>query len=263
MKNYFAKTLLLGFLFLSSCSSDDKKNTPLPPQPVVPEVLVLPTEVKIETTNLSTNITTLVSRKKYEYNGNKLSKIVNLLKADDYKEYTYAGDLISRVQEFNNNIITNYTNYFYENGKNIRKQVVNLTNKSINDYTYDYSEFDTKKIITASVKNMNLEMVVNNQSKEIYHYDAAMNLIKAEYVGQYFTPILGYTYDDKKGFDFNIVGFNKIVGEYLGPNNRIKLSSSNVSPLRDYTYEYNDKSYPSKYDDTFDGKKTTTSYTYN
>ena len=245
-------------LVLTSCSKDSAS-------PVAEEQLTTNgTLLRKVITTVGTDVIT----DEYFYNGNKLLKVVS--SNGRRYEYTYTGNLITKQDLFENNVLKSTENNQYNADQKItEKKILNYPNSKAFrcDYTYntdgtvtvkEYSgDFTTQ---TTQTVNRKIFLFSNGDVEKIEEY-VVVN-------GNPVTRINSYTYDTKNTPTNAILGYNKIkLWEVVGAsgnshNNTAIYFASTESNTTPYTvnpsYTYNSFNYPI----TADGVGATGQYFY-
>jgi hypothetical protein len=247
-------------LSLNSCSKDDSPA----PQPTPTPALVLPKKV----INTNGNKTTAT----IAYNGNKIVEINSTRTGEDSgtskRVYTYTGDLITKVTEYDNGVLSDQTDYTYENNK--LKSYVLIEEggqyKSKGVYIYNPDGTVTKESYSIDIAT---GVETNNDRDKVMTF-ANGNLVKQVELRNYYDSngVLvstskyteTYEYDTKNSPFKNILGFNIYFDdpyEMTQANNMTKRTVLQESinngqaqepstQIYTRTYEYNSNGYPIK-----------------
>ncbi|MFM2213741.1 MAG: hypothetical protein RL427_1004 [Bacteroidota bacterium] len=258
------KKILCLFAFsavlLTSCSSSDSSSTPLT------EGDVLVTKTVEHYTNDNSTVTT-----DFTYNGKKL---VSAVYSDGLAEtYTYTGDLISSIKQYDDTNTLLVEETFTYNGSGqlvtylLKDYDTNHGRKELfihnSNNTVSYSVFtgdnntQTNPIETGTIHLTNGEVA-----------QIDFNIISPSITG---TRI--YTYDTKNNPYKNITGVDKINfvnEEAIGVSHNILTdhytSTFGTNEMYTTTYTYNSLNFPlteSEFDSTGTAPSVTTEYTYN
>ncbi len=250
------KKLALAFsallLILSSCSSSDSSSSST--TDVLPKKSIY--------TDDDGTYTTL-----FTYNGNK---IVTAISDDDTSiEFTYTGDLITKIEYFEGSTLDQTDTYTYNSSNQL---VTFLRITYLDDYgdrtTYVYNSDGTISFTDYSGDSTSQTMVDRN-GKIFFENN---ELVKTEfYIGSSSTLFntLTYTYDTKNNPFKNVTGFDKTgydEGYTQGVNRNILtiLGTAFNSDDATYDYTYNSSNYPTNVLETFtfSGMTTSTQYFY-
>ncbi len=254
MKKTIAIALVaLGLqLSLNSCSKDEESTPTLTPASVLPKKIIF-TEGSSTTNSIIT------------YNGNKMVEInltfIGQESGTSKIVYTYTGDLITKLAEYDNGVLIDQTDYTYENNK--LKSYVSIEvggqYKSKGVYIYNPDGTVTKESYKIDIAtgvetkdnentiltfaNGNLVKKVNIQNQVDYAYKTTRT----------------YEYDNKSSFFKNVLGFNKLIDdEFLSQTNNITKETKLVENtyqgqaqepttyITAYEYLYNSNGYPVK-----------------
>ncbi|CAM4076095.1 MULTISPECIES: hypothetical protein [Flavobacterium] len=151
------------------------------------------------------------------YDGNKIVSFIG--STDNSKTlYTYTGDLITKIEDFDNTTLEFTTNYFYNNGKLVSMEEIEsgATQKNRTDYTYNSDG-------TVSFTNYSI-VIATNVTNTIHNgklFFANNNIIKKEVIRTNSTSTTTYLFDDKKNPAINIIGFDKLLDEDKSQKNNI------------------------------------------
>jgi filamentous hemagglutinin family protein len=256
MKKTIAIALVaLGLqLSLNSCSKDEEST----PEPTPTPALVLPKKfIFTEASYTSTSTIT--------YNGNKMVEINSTYTGEESgtskSVYTYTGDLITKVAEYENGVLSDQTDYTYENNK-LKSSIyarINGQYKSKGVYVYNPDGTVTNESYSINIAT---GVETKNNDNTILTF-ANGNLVKGvsiqnqvEYI---FKNTTTYEYDNKNSFLKNVLGFNKLIDdELLSQSNNITkktvLQESTYQGqaqepntyITAYEYVYNSNGYPVK-----------------
>ena len=189
-------------LVFTSCSKDDDSGTN------ESENILLKKTISTQGTNTEFY--------DWTYDGNK---IVSIIGNDNSKDlYTYTGDLITKLEEFDDTTLEYTTNYFYNNGKLVSMEEIEsgATQKNRTDYTYNSDG-------TVSFTRYTV-VIATNATNTIHNgklFFANNNIIKKEVIRTNSTSTITYLFDDKKNPLMNVVGFDKLFDEEMSLKNNI------------------------------------------
>ncbi|KIX21948.1 hypothetical protein SY27_04500 [Flavobacterium sp. 316] len=184
----------------------------------------------------------------WTYDGNKL--VSNISNDGSKLLYTYTGDLLTKIEEFDGASLEFTTNYFYNNGKLVSMEEISTgsSQKERTDYTYNSDgtvSFTKYAIVIAT----NATSTINNGKL----FFANNNVIKREEISTYSTITTTYLYDDKKNPFMNVVGLDKLFDEPRSSKNNVVKETEVVENTSGGTtntyittnvYTYNASGYP-------------------
>ncbi len=266
------KKLILGLSALvtlfSACSkTDDVATTPV----TATTNYILPkTLTTVNAVNGSSSTTQIT------YNGNK---IIQSIDGTTKEVYTYTGDLITKVEKINANVVSRTTDYVYNSSNdlisslqlstgNTYKTKIVYTYNSDGTIGYTESNVDISPVLE-TIRNIGKLTILNG------------NIIKREYQTPVFSGningnISTNEYDTKNSFAKNILGFSKLY-EFTGANgqnNLIKTTSVSSSSyngvnnpsnttITTHSFLYNIDNYPTEQKNFYNGNlESTSQYTY-
>jgi hypothetical protein len=185
------------------------------------------------------------------YNGNKIVDVTQQ-ETGNKSVYTYTGNLITKVDSYDNiGTLTWTTNYFYNNGNLIKiEKVSSIAPTIIGRATYTHSSVSTIDVVYSDVNSNTNEETITWSSK---YYFSNGNLVKKEIIdtnnGSYYIATNTYLFDAKNNPFKNVLGFNKIQEDdfNVSVNNLIGGVLSNnqaVSTIRKNRYLYNADDFP-------------------
>jgi hypothetical protein len=179
----------------------------------------------------------------YIYNGNKIERSMANGKLN--RKYYYTGDMITKIEEYNNNQLRWITTFTYDNGMLATRLFVDLNpdadpnitsgDKTIYSYnsnnTISYDEFDGTATEQSKFSSTGIITLLNGQ------------VVKNE--AAYGTTLV--TYDNKNSPFKNVTGFDKLMPAFLYGvyqiNNPITIKYyDNI--INTFYYEYNEQGYP-------------------
>lgn len=209
MKKIIVASLLAIFVF-ASCSKDEDSSE---------EILVLPIKI-IEEGDIST----------LNYSGNKLT---NVLYTNGKSVYTYNGDLIIKIDEYDSSGTLGGTHSFEYNSSNnlIKWNSVEKDNSSdwISTSTYVYNADGTITHNSSTVHGTN----TYSDSNIITLINGNISKIRG----------INYSYDGKNNAFKNITGYSKLLDFDERTTNRNNIITTNNSTIN---YQYNTDNYPTK-----------------
>ncbi len=196
------------------------------------------------------------------YNGNK---IVDLTQqgAGNKWVYTYTGNLITKVNVYDNiGTLTWTINYFYNNDNLIKSETVaSPTPTIIGRVTYTYNSDSTINVVYSQVDTTTNQETIRTWSNKYYFSEG--NLVKTESTdinnGSLVTKTSTSLYDSKNNPFKNAIGFIKIKLDdditFVSVNNSIGdlVNNQGVSPVEKDVYTYNADNYPIERKVYFDG----------
>lgn len=226
---------------LTSCSDEENSENP-----ILPENYILPKK-SVYTEGKDKFETVFV------YDGNK---IVSATSLTSKTVYTYTGDYITKREDFSDGKIISKEEYIYDDGKLGRIIYTNVSEgvTSVNSVFYSY---DGNTIAYTYYHNDNDGNPIRG-NEGVLTYSGG-NLVKKRELGKTLSAVseVTYEYDTKNNPYKNILGYNLLIGSTNLVNNITKSTSYlvYVDPVFgemkntfvfSYTYEYNDKGYPTK-----------------
>jgi hypothetical protein len=203
------KKLLLLFcatgLVLTSCSNDGDDNatsaiSDIPTIPIIPtvETVILPkTEKYTSTTHSEDNSTST-----YTYDENK---IVSLVSDAGHKTlFTYTGNLITKTEYYEENVLVTTTVFTYENNKlkSYLETPAGNSSKRRKDYTYN-----ANGTISTATFLISTDQVETLDSSSIFTLDTNGNVVKVEFNDS--TNLIEY--DTKNNPFKNILGYTQLL----------------------------------------------------
>jgi hypothetical protein len=222
---------------------------------------------------ITTNtVSGLVTTTNVTYNGNK---IVETNTGTNKQIFTYNGDLITKVETFNSNVVSRITDYVYNSdGKLVSTLKFTTGNPNKSKVVYTYNTNGTINFIESSINiSTSVETVGNSGMLTVLN----SNIIKKESQ----TPVLNgnssgfiliYEYDNKNRPFKNVTGFSKLLDlTDNGQNNLTKTTSTSsnngvTNPSSSITlvsFTYNSDNYPTETKGFFNGaQEFTTQYFY-
>lgn len=203
------KIILLGSMSLLtlSCGSDDDDNTVLDTTNPSLQSVILP--VKISTDGESMKI---------NYDGTKILNITNPTNSGDKIIFTYAGDFVSNIKFYEDNILQSATDYTYAN--NLMSSATNT--EYSNSGAAEYTVIHTYTHVNANQINAKRQVLhgpsTNYVINSVYNYSDG-NLVNAPGSGSgtsngvttNYNQVASYTYTDKSYPFKNVKGFDKII----------------------------------------------------
>jgi hypothetical protein len=229
MKKIFTTAILALFvLVLSSCSSDSANETVNNNDIILLKKLV---EVYEDGTQESAT---------YTYNGTKLATTTY---SNGRREITtYTGDLITKVETYDNNILTGEELFAYDTNNRIithTTRYLDENNGYKNTFAYNNNgtiatqEFYGDAATQTSLSNTGLLTVVDdNVMRHVFRFNGMSE------------SVAYFTYDTKNNPNRNVTGFKQysIATIYGGVNNI--TSRNDGSAVFTTTYTYNSDNYP-------------------
>ena len=216
--------LIITSVALTSCSNN-RNDTGSPTSILVKKIII---------THSPNDIETLI----YKYDGNKI-----ISKSSDggfVCNYTYTGNVITKIQETVNNAFQNSSEYTYVDGK-VATAILMQNYGGTDTYSYTYNtngSISYKRTRTGSQNTTGLLTITNG------------NIIKNEefYGGQYpSTSTYTFSYDTKNNPFKNVLGFNLLLDpdtDIFSPNNMTIDGSGGSGNLRNYTFKYDTNNFP-------------------
>lgn len=225
------KIILLLSIIILAFTSCSKSEEPIPA--IVAQSLNLPKKIIYFSNSSDGNSENIV------YNGNKIVEITNSPTAEPSKSvYTYTGDLITKTEYFENNVLESVEDYIYVNGKLTARFFWENRNNGQNTFTLykDKSTFTynaSGTVVTEQIYRFENDAYVLGNNSNIYTY-ANGNLI-TEVANSSYTSSGNtstnkntyiYEYDTKNSPLKNILGLSKTgFNEELSGNNLTKRTT--------------------------------------
>lgn len=212
---------------------------------------------------ITTNtVSGLITTTNVTFNGNK---IVETNTGTNKQIFTYSGDLITKVETFNNNVVSRITDYIY-NSDNKLVSTLKFTTGNPNKakVVYTHNTIGTINFIESSINiSTSIETIGNSGMLTVLN----SNIIKKESQtpvlnGNYSGFILLFEYDNKNRPFKNVAGFSKLLDlPDNGQNNVIKTTSNSsnsgvTNPSSSITLAnltYNSDNYPTETRGFFNG----------
>ncbi|RZJ28476.1 MAG: hypothetical protein EOO48_09745 [Flavobacterium sp.] len=232
--------LALSSLALTSCSSSDDSNSSAA-NGLLKKTIETDSEGNVVTSN-------------YSYNGHKIKKVED--STGERTEFTYSGDLITKIQYFYDDGGLEQTNlYTYDSaGKLVMFQRLEPDDQYGAKEMYVYNSNGTVSV-TRFIGDATSQ-TEDGGTATVYFQNGEVSEIDSDSGGD-----LLYTYDNKNNPGKDITGFGAVTSfADLG------VSGINHNLLSDdgtYTYTYNDAGYPVTSTENFSGDVTSTQYFYN
>ncbi|RTY89996.1 hypothetical protein EKM01_12870 [Flavobacterium sp. RSP46] len=224
MKNLsiYRTMLLFGILMLNSCSSNTETET----KPVVS--VFVKTIVQTHSPN---DIETI----SHIYDGNKIVSRKN--DGGFVSNYSYTGNVITKIEERVNNNFQSSKEYTYVDGK-VATKVWKRNYDGTNSYTYTYNSNGTVSYKRTQPTGMNTGVLTitngNIVKNEVFYNGSLSNTYT-------------YEYDAKNNPFKNVLGFNLLLEtdeEMFSPNNMIQDGGG--SPTFNYILKYNVNGFPTE-----------------
>lgn len=245
MKNLFPNIimLLIGVLILNSCSSNNETET----QPV--DLILVKKIIKTYSPNDVVILT-------YRYDGNRI-----ISESDDngyVSNFTYTGNVITKIEERVNNVFQRSREYTYVDGK--VAMLVKKTNYDGTDsYSYTYNSNGTvsyKRTRTGSVNTTGLltisdgNIIKNERFSSIQPSSSVANL---------------YGYDTKNNPFKNVLGFNLLLDTdevMFSRNNMTQDGGAGDGSLYNYTFKYDASGFPTERTPAYENSNELFQYFY-
>jgi hypothetical protein len=203
----------ISILFLSACSSENDEITN-PSATLLPGKLIISSDVQSPVIY------------DYHFNGNKIE---NRTTNGFLEKYTYTGDLITKIEGFENNVVNLIQEYFYTDGK-LTTYTRKLKGRDYYDkYQYTYHSDGTVSFVVSKVTISTGDEEIT-PGVNIFTFKNG-NIVKYErgkQIGK--TTSTTYEYDNKNNPNKNIIGYNKLIAEE-------PQASSSVNNVISYTYK--------------------------
>lgn len=220
--SFYITMLLFGTLMLNSCSSNSETETKS-----VDSILVK----KIVYTHIGDDIETL----SYVYDGNKIVSGKN--DGGFVSNYTYTGNVITKIEEFSDNHLQSSRDYTYVDGK-VATKVLKQNYDGTTYYTYTYNSNGTvsyKKTRPSGVNTGILTIANGNIVKNEVFYNGSLS------------STYTYGYDAKNNPFKNVLGFNLLLEtdeEMFSSNNMIQDGGGD--PALNYIFKYDANGFPTE-----------------
>lgn len=246
---------IVSFLLLQSCSSSDTSSTS--------SSLIL--VKKIIETNPDGVFTTNCT-----YSGNKIvtgtfTGIGNGTSLTRVGNYTYSGDLITKVEIFENNNLIEKSNYNYNSDNRLASFIeLDYTLGIGKRMTYSYNPDGSISSTGYSGDLVSQNTLVSNNAITFSNGEVSSHI---EHIGSV-TKTLTFTYDNNNCPFKNVLGFDKISYAVIGTftseisHNLIQIVRvQNGAPnyTTDFQYTYNSNNFPLTKSETFGGITNQTS----
>lgn len=230
-------------LLLSSCSSDESSSD-------LSSVLL---KKQISTDSEGFKVIT-----NYKYDGNKLVD-VTFESQPGGLYFTYAGDLISKIEFKYDGVVEQVNTYEYNSNKQLISFVriepsEGLGSKEVYTYNVDGS---------VSVKSYSGDEI----SQTLFDGEGKITFVNGEVdeIISDYSPSRSYTYDDKNNVMKNVLGYDKISfadGEANGILHNIVSEKSGGEVMYTNVYTYNSSNYPTKSVESENGETATEEFFY-
>lgn len=221
--------LLSGIAFLlSSCSSDDSGNG-VNPSDILP-VKIIQTFEDDGTSNTAT----------VQYEGNKIIKVV-YEPGTTVVNYTYSGNLITKIEHFTNQVLEQEEEYQYDdNSRLTRYKRFEEDENYGSEVRYDYNMDGTVSFIQFSGP---LSSPLIPTAVGTFDFNSSGEIIAVNHEGGYWES---YTYDAKNSPFKNILGFDKLILTGNTPTGYRHNFTEEKNPhsITTTTYTYNANDYP-------------------
>ncbi len=268
--------LLVASTFLISCSKTDEPLTINPssetdePVTINPSSSVLVKKMVTVVTTKSSNLNNTTTSN-LTYNGNKLVSIIGEGSQSSKINFSYTGDLITKMEiVLSGDIPLSTTIYTYNSSNNLASVLtVSPLNPNIeNKGEYTYNSDGTVSFISKETDTKTKNTTIKNTGKLFF---ANGNLTKIEETEGSSTKVTTFDYDTKRRWQNNITGFNKIINDAttFSINNVLKstkITTSNNQPstsdIKSYLLSYDNANFVTK--SVYEDNTTlqTTTYTY-
>lgn len=184
----------------------------------------------------------------YNYNGNKILKVIT--SNFGYSNFTYSGDLISSVENYdvNNNLISKSL-YNYNANNEIAYFIELFYSSNIGHrIVYQYNS-DGTVLSNQYTGNLNIQNTLSYTCK-IYFLNGE---VSSEVFSYGSTKTINFTYDNKNHPNKNVIGFNKLSFAVYGPFESekqhniiqsVQFDNGNQTFLKQYQIQYNSDDYP-------------------
>ncbi|RTY78247.1 hypothetical protein EKL97_14175 [Flavobacterium sp. LS1P28] len=234
MKTKMKKLLCLvtvTLLVITSCSKDESVSEPVTDTNSTEPITKVLVKKKIRTYSANDIVTTT-----YKYDGNKIVSASN--DGGFVANYTYTGNLITKIEERVDNNFQSSQEYTYVDGK-LATEVFKRNYGGTISYAYTYNANGTisyKLNQSGTEGSAGILTIVNG------------NIVKIEtFLYGILTVTQIFEYDNKHNPFKNVLGFNLLIDTYKDmffPNNRTKDSAD--GPDVNYTFKYDQNNFPTE-----------------
>lgn len=244
--------LLIGFSLLSSCSSDDSSSAP--------ENQMTTNGTKLLKAIMKDPDGNVIVTQEYEYQGNKLSRII--FPENKYHKIYYTGDFIAKMETYDNDVLIG-TMYIEYNGEGKLSSTVSHTGSTGRRTTYIYNTDNTVTVTEYTGDLINQNTVVKNHKAFLTN---GIITKKETYGSGGVTYTTDYTYDTNNNPLNGILGYGRLtqyeIGSVVSPNNltQIIYSQSDIvnTGVSVSTFTYNSYNFPKTSRQTKNGVLNTT-----
>lgn len=234
MKKFLCLLSAVALVFVS-CSKDDNDSSSPVSSILVKKII----DIDIDGSSSTRN---------YEYNGNK---IVSMTEGGLLSKYTYAGDYITKIEEFDTEgKVDLTTEYSYTNGK-----LASSVGKNTGSENYDKTTYIHNADGTVTYTNFR-----GNSKTGIEQADGVTgkctfqngNMVKLEVFYDGGEDSYVYEYDTKNHPLKNVTGFGLLLDDETLVNNLVKKTATSVSGAKirtiitTYGYKYDANNYPTE-----------------
>ncbi|HMI07690.1 MAG TPA: hypothetical protein VK528_09110 [Flavobacterium sp.] len=216
----------------------------------------------LKTINVIANGGALTYNFEFEYYGNYVTRLNVTSTPGAYDNYTYTGNLITRIDHFTNNSQTSIETLDYDSQERLIKRLIFGTNEnSARRVDYIYNDNDHTMMLTVYDGDLDVQTTVSGKMK-VYFEDSQLTKTETfslEDEDMILTSV--YTFDDKNSPYNGIVGYNRITryeSEIMTPHNCTSVTysatgSSQVdTDVTEYTYNAADYMTQAIHIDPFD-----------
>jgi hypothetical protein len=224
--------LLCVFVFIiSSCSGDAETPVVTPTPPENTNILVKKIIRKDENDNI-------ISISDYSYSGNKLLKITTNA---NYWNYTYVGNLISKIEMYNSSdVLVGSDEYFYNSSGNLSTLVYKTYLSSTafkEEFVYNNDGTVTKNAFSGNLVSQTTPYYPVGFYNKLYFQNSEL-LKQEDYDNNTLAGTGNFIYDGKNNPTRNILGFDKIFFAFDASGNFQNLLHINKDGGNHYSNEY-------------------------
>lgn len=241
MKKLFLLLSIVSIVF-TSCSSDDSDDEPTTEGYLIKKI------IKTSTSGTSAGTFSTVE---FFYDGNKL---INEISSNGYSsQYTYTGELITRIDNLSNNVVNQSDYFLYDSQQRVieHKSILGNNIARRSDFIYNSDGTVSIKIYTG---NHTVQNNLDHERKVFFYPNGDVEKIERYLVinGNNVTKTDTFTYDSMSATGSVILGVPKLKLWDLGASGSSHniLSSTSTTTENsgsftvDFTYTYNSFGFP-------------------
>lgn len=208
------------------------------------------------------------------YNGNKLDRIGQ--DPSNCTKYTYTGDLITKTDWIQDNVVKSTDYYFYDSTQRLSEyKVLSYTDNIGGRFVYNYNDSDGTCVVTHFSGDLQSQNIPDlNFSRKLFFQNGVVVKKQRSMVinGNLETLTTDLAFDNKHNPNNAILGMSKLIlyenDNYASPNNLISytFSATNTTnidiDLIQYTYNFYDFPITQKYLDPYDTGNSDVEFKY-